>query len=121
MRSGARSATDRAPQWAMTASISAPNAASTPRTPFLLESARIPTFNHIPVWGFFVAGIVVLLLGLYNRRESLRQDMRYAIRPVVYAILTVVGGLFLAWVGARGALHLGLVIMIGAVWFALSV
>ena len=37
--------------------------ASPPRTPFLLESARIPTFNHIPVWGFFVAGIVVLLLG----------------------------------------------------------
>ncbi|MEP7293087.1 MAG: ABC transporter permease [Chloroflexota bacterium] len=92
-------------------------AASTPRTPFVLESARIPAFNAVPIWGFFVAGIVVLALGLYARREKLRHDIRYAIRPVVYAVLTVVGGLFLAWVGTRGALHLGLVIMIGAVWF----
>lgn len=91
--------------------------ASTPRTPFLQESARIPGFNDVPIWGFFLAGIVVLLLGLYSRREKLRQDMRYAIRPVVYAVLTVVGGLFLAWIGARGALHLGLILMIGAVWF----
>ena len=92
-------------------------AASTPRTPFLLESARLPDFKAVPVWGFILAGIVVLLLGLYNRRERLRQDIRYAIRPVVYGVLTAVGGIFLAWVGARGALHLGLVIMIGAVWF----
>jgi simple sugar transport system permease protein len=91
--------------------------ASTPRTPFVLESARVPAFNDVPLWGFLIAGMVVLLLGLYSRRERLRQDVRYAIRPVVYGVLTVVGGIFLAWVGSRGALHLGLVIMIGAVWF----
>jgi len=92
-------------------------AASTPRTPYVVASARIPTFNSIPSWGFFVAGIVVLLLGLYGRRERLRQDLRFAIRPVVYALLTVVGGLFLAWIGSRGKLHIGLVFMLITVWF----
>src|SRR5690606_19777467 len=66
---------------------------------------------------FIAAGIVVLVLGLYARREQIRQDLRYAIRPVVYGILTAVGGIFLAWVGARGALHIGLVLMLFAVWF----
>ena len=92
-------------------------AASTPRTPFVVDSARIPSFSSIPSWGFVIAGIVVLLLGLYARRERLRQDMRFAIRPIVYAVLTVVGGLFLAWIGSRGKLHIGLIFMLITVWF----
>ena len=92
-------------------------AASTPRTPFVVDSARIPSFSSIPSWGFFIAGIVVLLLGLYARRERLRQDVRFAIRPVIYGVLTVVGGLFLAWIGSRGKLHIGLVLMLLTVWF----
>ncbi len=35
----------------------------------------------------------------------------------VDGVLVVVGGLFLAWVGSRGALHVGFVIMLAAVWF----
>ncbi len=92
-------------------------AASTPRTPFVLPSARIPSFESVPWWGFVLAGIIVLALGLYARREKLSSDLRFAIRPVIYGVLTAVGGIFLAWVGARGMLHLGLVLMIAAVWF----
>ena len=92
-------------------------AASTPRTPFVVESARIPSFSSIPWWGFVIAGIVVLLLGLVARRERLRQNWRFAIRPILYGVLTVIGGLFLAWIGSRGKLHIGLVIMLLTVWF----
>ncbi len=91
--------------------------ATTPRTPYIVDSARIPLFKQVPWWGFVAAGIVVLALGLYSRRERLQRDLRFAIRPVVYGVLTAVGGLFLAWVGAGGRLHLGLVLMILTVWF----
>ncbi|MBI1259344.1 MAG: hypothetical protein GC204_17905 [Chloroflexi bacterium] len=92
-------------------------AASTPRTPYVVDSARIPSFSSIPSWGFVVAGIVVLLLGLYARRDRLRRDMRFAIRPLIYGVLTVIGGLFLAWIGSRGKLHIGLIFMLLTVWF----
>ncbi len=90
--------------------------ASTPRTPFLNEAARLPTFASIPVWVFFLAGAALLALGLYQRRAALGRDLRYAIRPIVNAAIVIVGGLFLAWVGARGALHVGFIIMILTVW-----
>lgn len=91
-------------------------AASTPRTPFLNEAARLPSINSLPVWVFFAAGIAMLALGLYQRRARLASDLRYAIRPVIDGLLVTIGGLFLAWVGARGSLHLGFVIMIVTVW-----
>ncbi|MCC6801720.1 MAG: ABC transporter permease [Anaerolineae bacterium] len=91
--------------------------ATTPRTPYLVDSARVPTFASIPTWGFIAAGIVVLALGLYRRRERVQRDLRFAIRPVVYGVLTAVGGIFLAWVGSAGRLHIGLMIMIVTVWF----
>ncbi len=91
--------------------------ASTPRTPFVADSARLPLFNSVPWWGFVIAGIVVLALGLYARRERLQRDPRYAIRPAVNGVLTAVGGLFLGWVGWHGLLHLGFAIMLVTVWF----
>ncbi len=89
---------------------------SVPRTPPVVELARLPPFNSIPTWGFIVAGIVIFALGLYARRERLSSDWRFAIRPVVNGLLVAVGGIFLAWVGSRGLLHLGFVIMLLTVW-----
>ena len=91
--------------------------ASTPRTPFINEAARLPAFTSLPVWLFFLAGAALLALGLYQRRTRIATNIRYALRPVVDGVLVVVGGLFLAWVGSRGALHVGFVIMLAAVWF----
>jgi simple sugar transport system permease protein len=90
---------------------------SVPRTPLLVDGAKLPTFAHTPPLLFFAAGIVVLALGLWQRREVIQQDRRAVIRPVVYGILVVVSGFFLAWVSVRGALHYGLLLMLAAVWF----
>jgi len=90
--------------------------ASIPRTPFLAESVRLPTFASIaPVW-FLVAGVVTLALGLWGRRDAIRTDIRAAIRPVMNGILVAAAGFFLAWISVRGALHIGLLVMIFTVW-----
>jgi simple sugar transport system permease protein len=60
---------------------------------------------------------VVLALGLWNRRAKIVGNRRAALRPIVYGIITLVGGLFLSWVATRGILHIGFVVMLGAVWF----
>ncbi len=91
--------------------------ASTPRTPFLLATARLPALNQIPVIWFILAGTLVLGWGLWTRRERIRQDARFAIRPIINGLLVLAGGLFLLWITVRGSLHLGLLVMIFAVWF----
>ena len=90
--------------------------ASTPRTPFLAEGARLPILSNISPAVFIIAGILMLLFGLWQRRERLGQDRRYAIRPIVNGLLVAVGGLFLQWVTVRGALHIGFFIMLVTVW-----
>lgn len=91
-----------------------PNA-STPRTPFITETAVMPRFDAIPPWLFIAAGIAVALLGLWRIRERLTPQT--AIRPVVMGALVGVGGLFLAWTTVRGQLHIGFLLMLAAVWF----
>ena len=72
--------------------------ASTPRTPFIVDSARIPPFSAVPSWGFIAAGIVVLLLGLYARRERLQRDCALRHSP---------GGLRRAGRGRRAVSRVG--------------
>lgn len=91
-----------------------PNA-STPRTPFITETAIMPRFDAIPAWLFIAAGIAVALLGLWRIRERLTPQT--AIRPIVMGALVGVGGLFLAWTTVRGQLHVGFLLMLAAVWF----
>jgi simple sugar transport system permease protein len=91
--------------------------ASVPRTPYLVDGAKLPTFNTIsPVW-FVLAGIFILLIGLWQKRESIREKPTLAIRPIIYGILVFVLGMLLAWVSVNGQLHIGLILMVIAVWF----
>ncbi|HEX2908230.1 MAG TPA: ABC transporter permease, partial [Phototrophicaceae bacterium] len=91
--------------------------ASTPRTPYIVAGAQIPNFGQLsPIW-FVLAGLVVLAYGLWTRREYLSQNPQLAVRPVINGLLTFGGGVFLAWIAVRGKLHLGLLLMIAAVWF----
>ncbi len=91
--------------------------ASVPRTPYVLDTAKLPTFNTIaPVW-FIVAALLMLVLGLWGRRSAIQQNPTAAIRPIVNAVLVGIAGFFLGWISVRGSLHIGLLIMIAAVWF----
>jgi simple sugar transport system permease protein len=91
--------------------------ASTPQTPFVVPAARLPTFDQISLVWFVLAALLVLALGLWSRRHALQQDWRAAIRPVVNGLLVLVGGLFLSWITVQGHLHIGLLLMVFAVWF----
>lgn len=96
-------------------------AASIPRTPSIAESARLPVFSHIPVFWFIAAAVLVAGLNLYWRRKQIAQNPQRAIRPVIYGVIVLVGGLLLAWITVRDRLHLGFVLMLLAVfatdWF----
>jgi general nucleoside transport system permease protein len=92
-------------------------AASTPTTPVVAETARLPRLDDISLIWFLLAGLFVLAVMLWQRREALAKNPALIVRPVVYAILTVIGGIFLAWITVENRLHLGLVVMIATVWF----
>jgi len=101
-----------------------PNA-STPRTPFITETAIMPRFDAIPAWAFIAAGIIVALIGIYRASRTIspapsgegRVGVRSFIRPIVWGIFTTLAGLFLAWLTVLEALHVGFLIMLAAVWF----
>lgn len=91
--------------------------ATNPSTPNVHPDAVLPRFSEIAGWWFYLVAGLVLAYGLYRHREAIQKDVRAAIRPIVNALTVLVGGLFLQWITVRGALHLGLLVMIGAVWF----
>lgn len=90
--------------------------ASTPRTPFVPDSARLPGMHTIPPWLFIVFGVLLAGLMLYQRRDALRQSWRVAVRPLALGATAALIGLFLGWVSVGGALHIGFLIMIAAIW-----
>jgi len=85
--------------------------ASTPRTPFIAEGAQLPIFSNTPVWVLLAAGLLALAIGLWARRSRLKEDLKYAIRPAVWAVVVVIGGFFLRWISVRNNLHYGLIVM----------
>lgn len=93
-----------------------PNA-STPRTPYIAESARLPGFTDIPTVLYIVAGVLTFLLIAWTQRTALQRDRRLLLRPIIYGLLVALGGMFLSWVSVTGSLHLGFALMIAAVWF----
>lgn len=93
-----------------------PNATN-PSTPNVHPDSILPRFSEVATWWFFAIAAVVLVVGLYRNREAIQKNLLAALRPIVNAALVLVGGLFLQWMTVRNSLHLGLVVMIGAVWF----
>lgn len=93
-----------------------PNATN-PATPNVNPDAVLPRLSEIGTWWFFAVAGLMLVYGLYTHRDDIRRDIRAAFRPILNAVLVLVGGLFLQWTTVRGLLHLGLLVMIGAVWF----
>ena len=90
-------------------------AASTPRTPYIATGARLPTFDTLPTIAFILAGVLVAVWGIWSQRNS--NSPRNYVRPVLNGVLVTLIGMFLSWVTVTGSLHLGLLLMIAAVWF----
>ena len=95
--------------WLIKSGLMQDKSATLPRTPAIAESARLPVFSQLDAAYFVLAGVVVAAFLLLRRRAALP--------ALLYGALTAGGGLFLAWISVRDALHVGLVLMIGAVWF----
>ncbi|MFZ4816800.1 MAG: ABC transporter permease [Phototrophicaceae bacterium] len=90
---------------------------SVPRTPFISPSAEIPRFDTIPLWGFVLAGVGFGLFMFWQARRQQASASQAVVSGVGYGVLVIVGGVFLAWINVDGLLHLGLVLMLLAVWF----
>ncbi|NWF69587.1 MAG: ABC transporter permease [Chloroflexi bacterium] len=91
--------------------------ATTDQTPNIVASAQLPAFSELSLLWFIGAGVLVLLWGLWRRREALRQDARAGLRPVVNGLLVTGLGAGLGWISVSGRLHIGLALMVLAVWF----
>ncbi len=91
--------------------------ASIPRTPYIAASAEMPSFDQISIILIILAGLLVLWRGLHGNYQQVLQEPRLAIRPLAHALLVVLAGFFLQWITVRGSLHIGLLLMIAAVWF----
>lgn len=91
--------------------------ASVPRTPYIASTAEMPTFDQIAIFWILLAGAFVFWRSTQGRIEQIREEPRLVIRPMIYSLLVVVGGLFLQWTTVRGSLHIGLLLMFAAVWF----
>lgn len=103
--------------WLIKSGLMQDTSATLPRTPYIAESARLPIFNQISPVLFVLAGVAVAGVLLLRRREAVQRDWRAGVVPVLYGLLTAAGGFFLAWITVRGTLHVGLLLMIVAVWF----
>jgi simple sugar transport system permease protein len=91
-------------------------AASTPRTPFIAESARLPRMDDFSPWVFVVFALLVAVAMLLGRRRQIARHPAHAVRPIAIGLTIVLGGLFLQWLTVTGLLHIGFLIMIAVVW-----
>lgn len=98
--------------------------ASVDQTPNVVADSILPRFNEVAPIIYVVAALLVLALGLYQRRDALRGGrLAAAIRPLIEAALVLGVALYFSWstLGGQqlgiGVLHLGFVVMLGAVWF----
>ncbi len=95
--------------------------ASTQASASVAQTARLPKFDQLsPAW-FLIAGAVMLALLLWTRRKHIFTAQgfqpRLLVRPVVYGLLVAGGGFVLAALAVNSMLHVGLVLMLIAVWF----
>ena len=72
----------------------------------------------MPIWVFIAAGILYLVVSLYFNRKQLANNTGLLVRTILTGILVMVAGIFLGWTTVRGSLHIGLILMIFAVWFS---
>lgn len=89
---------------------------SVTKTPDILPSAWLPTFDQFPWWIFLIAGIFVTgMILFFNRKLLSPKEIRSAI--ILGAVAFIVG-LLLKAISVAGTLHLGFVLMLLAIWLS---
>ncbi|MEO1287869.1 MAG: ABC transporter permease [Chloroflexota bacterium] len=87
---------------------------SAPKTPNIMPSAMLPTFDEL-TWLWFIGfGVVVFVIALFSQGRKISTET--IIRPAVYGIVTVVMSFFIQAITVQGNLHIGFVIMLFSIW-----
>lgn len=89
---------------------------STPQTPVIAPTAHLPVFSDFSPVYYVIIGVIVALALLMRGRKQITQDGRAVIRPLAMGTVIALGGLLLSWITVRDSLHVGLLIMVAAVW-----
>jgi len=89
-------------------------AATVPKTPNILATAMLPTFDTYPLLIILLAGLFIATFQYVIWRKTPATAMR---RAVVWGIVTVIGGVLLQAITVRGLLHFGFIIMLVLIWF----
>jgi len=91
---------------------------SAPRTPPIQLSAHLPTLSELSLVVFIGIAVVVFVLALLTQKK--RSGMAL-LRPVVLAVLTFLGCLFVQFVNVPDRMHIGFflvfVVVFGIDWF----
>lgn len=94
-------------------SMGDPNA-SVPKTPDILDSARLPTLDELSsgilILIYVLAGVWMFLITWNFRRRALQ------VRPFVWTLVAVGVAIFLHEITVSGKLHLGVALMFITVW-----
>jgi len=100
-------------------------AATNPRTPNLVDSARMPSFDDYSIFFYVVLGLALfLLMTAFLTSMAMRRsgNERVNLNPVlerafIMGMAVIIGGILLRGLAVTGTLHLGFVLMLFAVWF----
>jgi ABC-type uncharacterized transport system permease subunit len=87
---------------------------SAPKTPDIALTAWLPTFDKIPWFWFILAGIVVFMIAAFPYRKNL--NSKTLLRPLVYALITIIVSFFIQSVSVQSSLHLGFLVMLIAIY-----
>ena len=88
---------------------------SAPKTPDIMPTAIMPTFDELSWLWFIVFGVAVFILAAVSQQKKYTPEN--LLRPAVYGIVTIVMSFFIKSITVQGNLHIGFVLMLLAIWF----
>jgi simple sugar transport system permease protein len=92
---------------------------SVPKTPEIAESARLPTFGEMPLWVLLIFAALFVVVPLVRQlMKSGQLDPQKLVRPLMWAVIFAGAAVFIKAIAVRDTLHMGLILMLLAIWFA---
>lgn len=91
---------------------------SVPKTPEVLESARLFTFGEMSLVVLLALASLLFVIPLLLQLRKGALDIAKLRSPLLWTVLFWVVAIFLKRIAVRDTLHMGLILMLAAVWFA---